>query len=261
MTNNGLYHKIVKFGLVDVPNYVFSLDISKEHESNRERVRRNSAAYFADIDPSIMAKNLKFDYQMEVTRKFFRYGKYIIFGSSLNRFANGHIDGFLPLFAAVPLMFVESYMSNEYKQDQEEKDIKEQMHMKFGKSKKERYSSGLGFGSLDDLFGNPNITQSEMFGKPMSDEQFRVLLETIIGEAFKTFQQNAGFNPTIMQQKNPYDVLGIPRTATEKEIKTAYRNIAKECHPDLNPGDAEKESRFKEASSAYESLTKPNGRY
>ncbi|MFC4271239.1 DnaJ domain-containing protein [Sneathiella chungangensis] len=50
---------------------------------------------------------------------------------------------------------------------------------------------------------------------------------------------------------NPYDLLGVKSTATDKEIKAAYRKLAKELHPDLNPGDAKAEERFKAISGAY----------
>jgi DnaJ-class molecular chaperone len=49
-----------------------------------------------------------------------------------------------------------------------------------------------------------------------------------------------------------YQVLGVPRTASEEEIRAAYRKLAKENHPDLNPGNAEAERRFKEISAAYD---------
>ena len=54
--------------------------------------------------------------------------------------------------------------------------------------------------------------------------------------------------------KDLYEVLEIESTATEAEIKTQYRKLAKKYHPDLNPGDAEAEARFKEISAAYEVL-------
>jgi len=52
-----------------------------------------------------------------------------------------------------------------------------------------------------------------------------------------------------------YEVLGVPRTATEKEIKTAYRRLARKYHPDLNPGDKSAEGRFKELQAAYDVLS------
>ena len=53
------------------------------------------------------------------------------------------------------------------------------------------------------------------------------------------------------QKRDYYEVLGVPRTATEEEIKKAYRTLAKKYHPDVNPGDKEAERKFKEASEAY----------
>jgi DnaJ-class molecular chaperone len=53
---------------------------------------------------------------------------------------------------------------------------------------------------------------------------------------------------------DPYEVLGIPRTASDAEIKKVYRALAKKLHPDLNPGDQELEERFKTVSAAYDFL-------
>ena len=51
-----------------------------------------------------------------------------------------------------------------------------------------------------------------------------------------------------------YDILGVAKTATDKEIRKAYRDLAKKLHPDLNPGDAAAEERFKKVSAAYDIL-------
>ena len=52
-----------------------------------------------------------------------------------------------------------------------------------------------------------------------------------------------------------YEILGVKRAATDKEIKKAYRRLAREHHPDLNPGNKEAERRFKEISEAYHVLS------
>ena len=61
-------------------------------------------------------------------------------------------------------------------------------------------------------------------------------------------------------EKDYYDVLGVPSTATEKDITRAYRKLAKQFHPDANPGDAEAEERFKEVSAANDVLSDPEKR-
>jgi DnaJ-class molecular chaperone len=55
--------------------------------------------------------------------------------------------------------------------------------------------------------------------------------------------------------KDYYQVLGIPRTASEDDIRKEYRNLARKHHPDLNPGDKLAEDRFKEINEAYEVLS------
>jgi curved DNA-binding protein len=54
--------------------------------------------------------------------------------------------------------------------------------------------------------------------------------------------------------KDYYDILGVSRSATEKDIKRAYRKLARQYHPDVNPGDKAAEDRFKEINEAYEVL-------
>jgi molecular chaperone DnaJ len=58
-----------------------------------------------------------------------------------------------------------------------------------------------------------------------------------------------------MAKDDYYQVLGVPRNATEEDIKKAYRRLAMKYHPDRNPNDKEAEGKFKEAKEAYEVLT------
>ena len=60
--------------------------------------------------------------------------------------------------------------------------------------------------------------------------------------------------------KDPYDVLGVDRTASAEVIQKAYRKLAKKLHPDLNPGDRKAEAGFKELSGAYAILSDPEKR-
>jgi len=63
-----------------------------------------------------------------------------------------------------------------------------------------------------------------------------------------------------MAGQDYYQILGVNKNASEKEIKQAYRRLARKHHPDLNPGDKSAEARFKEMNVAYEVLSNPEKR-
>ena len=57
------------------------------------------------------------------------------------------------------------------------------------------------------------------------------------------------------EKRDYYEVLGLKKGASDEEIKKAFRQLAKKYHPDLNPGDKEAETKFKEVNEAYEVLS------
>jgi curved DNA-binding protein len=63
-----------------------------------------------------------------------------------------------------------------------------------------------------------------------------------------------------MEYKDYYKVLGVPKTASEKEVKSAFRRLARQYHPDANPDDPQAEEHFKELNEAYEVLSDPDKR-
>ncbi len=62
------------------------------------------------------------------------------------------------------------------------------------------------------------------------------------------------------EKRDYYEVLGVSKSASDSELKSAYRKLAKKYHPDMNPGDKEAEAKFKEASEAYSVLSDPDKR-
>ena len=59
-------------------------------------------------------------------------------------------------------------------------------------------------------------------------------------------------------KRDYYEVLGLSKGAGDADIKKAYRSMAKKYHPDMNPGDAEAEAKFKEVNEAYAVLSDPD---
>jgi curved DNA-binding protein len=66
--------------------------------------------------------------------------------------------------------------------------------------------------------------------------------------------------PQVPKVKDYYETLGVPRTASQKEISSAFRKLARKHHPDLNAGDKQAEARFKEVSEAHGVLSDPKKR-
>src|SRR5512138_2391678 len=63
-----------------------------------------------------------------------------------------------------------------------------------------------------------------------------------------------------MDYKDYYKILGVERNATEAEVKSAFRKLALQYHPDRNPGNKQAEEKFKEINEAYEVLSDPEKR-
>jgi len=64
-----------------------------------------------------------------------------------------------------------------------------------------------------------------------------------------------GSDGSVMSKRDYYEILGVERTASESELKSAFRKLAMQCHPDRNPGDAAAEQKFKELNEAYQILS------
>ena len=59
---------------------------------------------------------------------------------------------------------------------------------------------------------------------------------------------------------NYYDILGVGKSSNDKEVKQAYRNLARKYHPDVNPGDKQAEEKFKKINEANEVLYNPESK-
>ena len=68
------------------------------------------------------------------------------------------------------------------------------------------------------------------------------------------------FVAALMAERNPYDVLGVNRNASDAEIKRAFRKLARQYHPDRNKGDAGAEAKFKDVQAAYDAISTPEAR-
>src|SRR5256885_2883275 len=66
--------------------------------------------------------------------------------------------------------------------------------------------------------------------------------------------------PAMPKTRDYYEVLGISRSASQKEVESAFRKLARKLHPDVNPGDGDAERRFKEISEAHGVLSDPEKR-
>ena len=74
----------------------------------------------------------------------------------------------------------------------------------------------------------------------------------MVSDVWSNHVQKFALEGVVMDYKDYYTILGVTKTATEAEIKKAYRKLARQYHPDLNPGDSEAERKFKEINEAYE---------
>src|SRR5439155_8973310 len=68
------------------------------------------------------------------------------------------------------------------------------------------------------------------------------------------------YNPNVMAKRDYYEILGVPRTAIDDDIKKAHRKLVRKYHPDVNKNNKEAEERFKEAQEAYDVLSDPQKR-
>src|SRR6186713_3172142 len=77
----------------------------------------------------------------------------------------------------------------------------------------------------------------------------------IINEGFAARKVSIPIGKSRFMKRDFYEILGVSKSASQEEIKKAYRKVAMQYHPDRNPGDKASEEKFKEAAEAYEILS------
>ena len=80
------------------------------------------------------------------------------------------------------------------------------------------------------------------------------LWQPFLNRFYNSSQNNYSTTSTLLEHSNYYKILNVKQTALTKEIKAAYYQIAKQCHPDMNDNDPKAAERFRKVSEAYEVL-------
>ena len=92
----------------------------------------------------------------------------------------------------------------------------------------------------------------------MMEKQITVVLAAIIFPEKGTVEKSRGLGKVgihMVDKRDYYEVLGIPKDSSESEIKKAFRSLARKFHPDKNPDDPSAENKFKEIQEAYAILS------
>ena len=226
MSIKNSYYKAQNLGLgaiVEVPKYLFGYDIHQAGKKRRQEIRETKE------DLQTRGLKLSKNYAWEGLRQVVRYTPLVFEGLILTD--NLPINTWL--YTSLPVRATEQVIIS--------------LHILYQLPK-----------TIEEGFEGVAKELEEL--NKIIEEGFEKLNKSL--EDFIQFINSGRYDPNftrVLQRgrllRNPYSVLGIDRTANEEEIKKAYWDIAKKCHPDPRGGDKTKVDKFIEATKAYYQLT------
>jgi len=202
---------------IEIPKYLFGYGIHKSSTKQRQEIRKSEG----NLGKRVL--KLSLNYTWEGFREVVRYIPLALEGLILYE----HITNNLPLstwlYTSLPIRLIEGKLILEHRKSKKRKEFYKELNQTLEELSKTFEKLDSAFKRLNNAINNNPKFRAIWYGKLLSD---------------------------------PYSILGLSNSASEDEVKKAYRSIALECHPDRNNGGNEKKTKkFIEATKAYYQLT------